>query len=196
LAGPVVAAAIVLPERALSLRLADSKALTARQRQDLCRELEAIPGVSVGLGVVSVADIDRLNILRATHLAMRQAVQALRPPPDFALVDGLPVPDFPVPARFVVKGDALSATIGAASIVAKVYRDRLMTDLDREHPAYGFARHKGYGTAEHLEALARLGPSPVHRRSFAPVRRVDAASPAQPELALDRTNELRTTPGL
>ncbi|OGV75322.1 MAG: ribonuclease HII [Lentisphaerae bacterium RIFOXYB12_FULL_65_16] len=189
LAGPVVAVAVVLPERAWALPLADSKTLTERQREELCRELQSLPGVNVGTGVVSVADIDRLNILRATHLAMRQAVRALTPLPDFALVDGLPVPDFPVPASFVVKGDALSATIGAASIVAKVCRDRMMVELDRQYPGYGFARHKGYGTAEHLDALERLGPSPIHRRSFAPVRRLDPQYTGQQEFAFRQGND-------
>ena len=132
--------------------------------------LHALPGVRIGIGSASVAEIDSLNILRATHLAMRRAVLDLGdPPPDHVLVDGLPVRGLPCPSTAIVKGDAQSLLIAAASVVAKVTRDHLMAELDAQYPGYGFAANKGYGTAEHLEALRRLGVSPVHRRSFAPV---------------------------
>jgi ribonuclease HII len=114
-------------------------------------------------------EIDRLNILRATHLAMRRAVEALNPPPDHCLIDGLPVRDFPFPHDAIVKGDGLSLSISAASIIAKVTRDRLMLEIDREFPQFGFAKHQGYGTKAHLEALRIHGPCRHHRRSFQPV---------------------------
>jgi ribonuclease HII len=122
-----------------------------------------------------VAEIDSLNILRATHLAMARALAALPRKPDHALVDGLPVRGLPVPHTALVAGDTLSLSIAAASIIAKVTRDRLMTELDAQYPQYGFARHKGYGVREHLEALRSHGPSPVHRRSFQPVAQTQFA---------------------
>jgi ribonuclease HII len=185
LAGPVVAAAVILPESAHALPLADSKALPRGKREELAAQLRELGGVQIGIGVVSPAEIDRLNILRAAQAAMRLAVSQLDPLPDYALVDGLPVPEFPVPARFVVKGDARSATVAAASIIAKVHRDRLMVELDDQHPGYGFARHKGYATAIHLEALRRLGPSPQHRRTFRPVAEAggETVRPSQLEFA-------------
>ena len=177
LAGPVVAACVVLPPAdgvpAVLEGLTDSKQLTAKQRDRFFRILRGLPGVSIGVGRASVAEIDRLNILRATHRAMARAAAALRPPADFLLVDGLPVTGLPCPSRAIVHGDALSLSIAAASVVAKVTRDRLMAAADRRHPGYGFALHKGYGTASHLEALRRLGPCAAHRRSFRPV--ADAA---------------------
>lgn len=186
LAGPVVAAAVVFPPEAVAIPpVKDSKQLTPAQRAELDTAIRAVPGVSIGVGVLSAADIDRLNILRATHAAMQLAVRQLQPPPDFVLIDGLPVRGFPVPQRAIVKGDALSASIAAASIVAKVYRDRLMNDLEARYPGYGFARHKGYGTPEHLDALAHLGPSPEHRRTFAPVQALSGEPvPEQPTLGL------------
>lgn len=180
LAGPVVAAAVVLPP-GFSLPVADSKTLGARARERLADALAADPLVGIGLGTVGVAEIDERNILRATHAAMRLALLALPSPPDFALVDGLAVPDLPVPAEFLVKGDSLSASIAAASIVAKVHRDRHMVAQDTVWPGYGFARNKGYGTAEHLAALRHLGPCPLHRRSFAPVRAALVPPPEQLE---------------
>jgi len=184
LAGPVVAAAVILPETAYDLPLADSKVLTASVRTELAARLRALDGIAVGIGVLDSAAVDRLNILRASQAAMRAAVSELRRLPTLALVDGLPVPDFPVPARFLVRGDARSASIAAASILAKVYRDALMVELDARHPGYGFARHKGYATAAHLAALEQLGPSPVHRRSFAPVARLLRLE-TQPEFVFD-----------
>ena len=176
LAGPVVAAAVFIERSRLesaaaeALRdLNDSKQLTAARREHFFQLLHDDPAIRIGVGQADVAEIDRLNILRATHAAMARAVAGLGEAVDLLLVDGLPVPGLPFPHRAIVSGDAESLLIAAASVVAKVTRDRLMAGLDELHPGYGFARHKGYGTAEHLEALRRLGPSPQHRRSFAPV---------------------------
>ncbi|MDT8389313.1 MAG: ribonuclease HII [Lentisphaeria bacterium] len=173
LAGPVVACAYLIPVRPARFPLVnDSKQLSERNREELAAALRMFAGAGIGLGVVEPALIDQINILRATHLAMRRAVENLPMRPDFVLVDGRPVPGLPVPSRAIVKGDSKSAAIAAASIVAKVYRDHLMTDYDKQYPGYGFAAHKGYGTQAHLAALADLGPSPIHRRTFAPVRRL------------------------
>jgi ribonuclease HII len=169
LAGPVVAAAVILPRRFTHAVLNDSKQLTAKQREALFEELVATTEITWSVAVVEVDEIDRLNILRATHEAMRRAVAALAAPPDHVLIDGLPVRPFPLPQTALVGGDALSFSIAAASIIAKVTRDRLMQRLDAEHPAYGFAQHKGYGTPAHLAKLRAHGPCVIHRRSFAPV---------------------------
>lgn len=172
LAGPVVACAVILPANESVLEgLTDSKQLCAARRKELAGQLQLLPGITIGAGVVSPADIDRLNILRATHQAMLHALGELDPPADYILVDGRPVPGLPAPSRAIVKGDALSASIAAASILAKVIRDAMMVDFEETYPGYGFAAHKGYGTAEHLAALERLGPCPIHRVSFAPVQR-------------------------
>jgi len=181
LAGPVVAAAVVLPELPELPRFFDSKQLSAGRREELCRELLALPGVDVGVGIVEAPEIDELNILRATHLAMRKALLALKKV-DIALVDGLPVKGLPVPSRNLVKGDTLSASIAAASIVAKVRRDAIMVEADAKYPGYGFAEHKGYGCASHVAALKKLGVTPIHRRSFRPVREVLEPPPEQMEL--------------
>ena len=185
LAGPVVAAAVILPPGLDLPAVRDSKQLSAAAREALAAAVKALPGVAWAVAVVSAGEIDELNILRATHKAMREAVTRLAPPAEFALIDGLPVREFPVPSLAVVKGDALSASIAAASILAKTHRDRLMDALDARFPGYCFAKHKGYGTAEHLEALERLGPCPEHRRSFAPVARALAGAPRQMELGID-----------
>lgn len=179
LAGPVVAAAVILPREGELPGVFDSKQLSEARRKALREEILEIAETSVG--VAEVHEIDALNILRATHLAMHRAVAGLKKV-DFVLVDGLPVKGFLCPAENMVKGDARSASIAAASIVAKVYRDELMEKLDKEYPGYGFAVHKGYGTAAHLEALRRLGVTPVHRRSFAPVRELIDPPPVQLEL--------------
>jgi ribonuclease HII len=170
LAGPVVAAAVVLDARRVPAGLADSKKLAPARREELARALAMC--AQVGVGAASVAEIDRLNILQATLLAMRRAVAALPHPPDHALVDGNRLPDLPCPASAIVRGDERIASIAAASIVAKVVRDRLMRLLARRYPAYRWESNKGYGTADHLAALARLGASRHHRLSFAPVRGV------------------------
>lgn len=181
LAGPVVAAAVVFPRGAEFPCVNDSKQLTEAEREELRAAILAIPGVQVGIGEVDVGTIDRVNILNATHLAMRRAVEQLKRA-DFVLVDGRPVKGLPLPSRAIVKGDAKSASIAAASIVAKVYRDRLMEELDGVYPDYGFADHKGYGTARHLEALREFGVTPAHRRSFRPVREIIDPPPEQPSL--------------
>lgn len=170
LAGPVVAAAVVLPSDPEDLPVADSKLLTSKEREGLYAVI--ISCARVGVGIVEAHTIDRLNILRATHRAMADALSALSPLPDHALVDGLPVKGLPVPHTALVKGDRLCLSIAAASIVAKVTRDRLLLELDRQYPQYGFARHKGYPTPEHLELLRVYGACPAHRQTFAPVRAV------------------------
>ncbi len=179
-AGPVVAGAAVIDiERLPSTlrdRLDDSKKLTAKRREQvfaMMQEAAAVGAMHFAIAEASVAEIDTLNILHATMLAMTRAVAALPLVPDHALIDGNRVPDgLPCPGLAVVVGDARSLSIAAASIAAKVSRDRMMAALDAEFPGYGFARHAGYGTPDHQAALARLGPSAAHRRSFAPVRRL------------------------
>jgi len=175
LAGPVVAAAVILPDDCAIEGLNDSKKLTTKKREHFHATLSVRADIHWGIGQADVAEIDRLNILRATHLAMARAVAALPRKPDHALVDGLPVRGLPVPHTALVAGDTLSLSIAAASIMAKVTRDRLMTALDAEYPQYGFARHKGYGVREHLQALRNHGPCPVHRRSFQPVAQTQVA---------------------
>lgn len=175
LAGPVVAAAVILDDLKPIKGLADSKQLTARRREKLYDEIRA-KALCCSIAQASVEEIDRLNILNATMLAMQRAVQGLRLKPAKVLVDGNRLPPLDVLAEAIVSGDALVPAISAASILAKVTRDRLLDELDQLHPAYGFARHKGYGTAQHLQALMAHGPLPEHRRSFAPVARAAAAS--------------------
>ena len=169
LAGPVVAAAVILPEGFAHGHLHDSKKLTPARRASIYRELTTDPAVTWAVSAVSAEEVDRLNILRATHEAMRRAFGALSRRPDHALIDGLAVHPFPVPHTAIVEGDAISLSIAAASVVAKVTRDRLMEELDARYPAYGFSRHKGYATSHHLAILARDGPCPIHRYSFRPV---------------------------
>ncbi len=172
LAGPVIAVAVILPPHGLPSALAaeidDSKRLSRAVRERLDASLR--PLVAFGVGRAEVAEIDRINILRATELAMRRAVEALPAAPDLALVDGNRVPALGCPARAVVGGDRRCLSIAAASILAKVARDREMATLARAFPGYGWERNAGYGTAEHRASLARLGPTPHHRCSFAPVR--------------------------
>ena len=169
LAGPVVAAAVILDPAAPIAGLDDSKRLSPRRRADLAREIRE-RAASWAVARVDVDVIDAINILQATMQAMREAVGRLDPAPRQVLVDGNRCPDLPCPVRAVVGGDATVAAIGAASILAKVARDREMIEMDRRYPEYGFARHKGYGTQAHRDALLRLGPSPIHRLSFAPVK--------------------------
>ena len=170
LAGPVIAAAVILDDLNPIAGLADSKKLTARRRERLYDEILA-KALCCCIAEATVQEIDRLNILQATLLAMQRAVAGLRLKPVKALVDGNRLPVLDVRAEAVVQGDALVPAISAASILAKVHRDRLCQDLHAQYPVYGFDRHKGYGTAEHLNALAEHGPSPSHRMSFAPVAR-------------------------
>ncbi|UCC69867.1 MAG: ribonuclease HII [Armatimonadota bacterium] len=169
LAGPVVAAAVMFPGRCRMPGLADSKLLSAAERERLF-ELIQRRAVAIGVGLVSAETVDKLNVLRAARLAMRQAIAELETRPDLVLVDGRGVPGVPVAQRAIIGGDRLCACIAAASIVAKVARDRIMGELDEQYPDYGFGRHKGYATRDHLACLRRLGPCPVHRRTFAPVR--------------------------
>ncbi|MEJ2645198.1 MAG: ribonuclease HII, partial [Gammaproteobacteria bacterium] len=171
LAGPVVAAAVILhPDKPVE-GLADSKALTARRREQLCAIIQE-RALAWAVGRAEVDEIDSINILQASLLAMRRAVQALTPAARSVLVDGNRCPDVDCPARAIVGGDATVPAISAASIVAKVTRDREMIEMDGRYPGYGFAKHKGYGSAAHLEALQRLGVTVLHRRTFAPVRRL------------------------
>jgi len=169
LAGPVVAAAVILPEGFALDGLTDSKKVSAPKREKIYAILTATAEIFWAVAEAGVEEIDRLNILRATHLAMARAVERLPRRPDHALVDGLPVRGLPVAHTALVGGDGLSLSIAAASVIAKVTRDRIMTLLHEEYPRYGFARHKGYGVKEHLEALRNHGPCPAHRRTFQPV---------------------------
>ena len=167
-AGPVVAAAAILDYKQLPAGINDSKKLSAAKREVLYAQILAT--CQVGVGIASVAEIDTLNILGATTLAMRRAVEALPTLPSIALVDGNQPPLLPCKLQTVIGGDAKSLSIAAASIIAKVTRDRMMAALALEYPGYGFERHAGYGTAHHQKALAELGVTPHHRRSFAPIR--------------------------
>ena len=176
LAGPVVAGAVILPADFTHPKLNDSKKLSHKMRVAIFAELCGDSRLRRATAHATVAEIDALNILRATHLAMRRAVEALGVEPDMVLIDGLPVRDFPFPQQAVVGGDGLSLSIAAASVLAKVERDLLMETYDTEYPGYGFAAHKGYGTRRHLAALEKYGPCPIHRMSFAPL--------AQPLLVL------------
>lgn len=169
LAGPLVAAAVILPPEPPLRGVDDSKKLSAKQRERLAKEIEAC-AVACGIGIVEVAEVDRLNVLWASVEAMRRAVQSLAVPPEQLLIDARRIPGLSIPQQSIVGGDRRSYSIAAASILAKVTRDRIMRELDQLYPEYGFSRHMGYGTPLHLEVLSRLGPSPVHRRSFVPVR--------------------------
>jgi ribonuclease HII len=169
LAGPVVAAAVILPEGLMIPGVDDSKKLTEQKREKL---FEVIMGraISVGIGIVDPDVIDRINILQATRLAMLKAVEQLTPQPDYLLIDGITRINSSIPQKTVKKGDSLSLSIAAASIIAKVTRDRLMVEMDHMYPGYGLAGHKGYGSALHMEAIRRLGPSPIHRLTFGGVK--------------------------
>ena len=167
LAGPVVAAAVIFPVGFWLEAIDDSKKLTARQREELFPVIQA-NAMSIGVSVVGHEQIDRMNIYHASIIAMQEAVAQLSPLPELILADGNSFHHAQIPFTNVVKGDARSMTIGAASIIAKVHRDRIMADLDARYPAYGFARHKGYATRQHLEAIARHGFCEIHRRSFHP----------------------------
>jgi len=173
LAGPVVAAAVVLPRRCRLLGLNDSKQVGEADRIRLFAEIVR-RAIGVGIGAATEAEIDRLNILQATRVAMQRALQALPFPPDFLLLDAVTLSGLSVPQRSIIKGDGLSCSIAAASIIAKVMRDRVMVEYHRWYPQYNFAEHKGYGTPEHLRLLREHGPCSIHRRSFAPVQHLCA----------------------
>jgi ribonuclease HII len=177
LAGPVVAAAVILPEKFRHKKLNDSKQLLPELRQNIYDELVGRQDTIWSVGVVDSLEIDAINILRATHKAMRIALGALPAPPEHVLIDGLPVSPFPLPQTAIIDGDCLSLSIAAASVIAKVTRDTLMREFCRQFPEYCFSQHKGYGTDLHLTKLHEHGPCPIHRRSFEPV--------AQPLLALE-----------
>ena len=165
LAGPVCAAAVILPRETVIDGLNDSKKLPDKKRRELY-DIITERAVAYGIAFASEQEIDEVNILQATFLAMERAMEKLSVRPQLALIDGNRAKDFGLPVRTIVSGDALSASIAAASILAKVTRDRLMEELDGEYPQYGFAVHKGYGTKRHYEALRAFGPCPIHRRTF------------------------------
>lgn len=186
MAGPVVAGAVVLPRDYKLRELDDSKKLDEPTREQLAQRIKA-DAVAWGIGVAEVEEIDELNIYHAGLLAMRRAVEGLKTKsdfilPDFILVDARTIPDCAAPQRGIVRGDSLSASIAAASIIAKTTRDAMMIELDEQYPGYGLAAHKGYPTPQHFEALRRLGASPIHRRSYRPVREVMGLEPIQTAL--------------
>lgn len=185
LAGPVVAAAVILPEKFRHKTLNDSKQLQPDSREEIYVDLTSSGELVWAVGIVDHIEIDRINILRATHKAMRIAIEMLAAvaPPEHVLIDGLPVIPFPFPQTAIVDGDCYSLTIAAASVIAKVTRDRLMREFCAQFPEYCFSRHKGYSTELHLTKLHELGPCPIHRRSFEPV--------AQPLLALEGVIQIR-----
>ncbi len=166
--GPVVAAAVILPKGCSVLGLTDSKRLSEKQRNEFDAMIRA-EAEAWAIAAVDVETIDRINIRNASLLAMRLAVDQIAPAPDYLLIDGLDTIDWPCPQQPVVKGDSTSLSIAAASVLAKVYRDRLLVEFDAVYPGYGLARHKGYCSPEHKQALARLGPTPQHRKSYQPV---------------------------
>ncbi len=165
LAGPVMAAAVILPRDCRILYINDSKQLSPKKREELY-DVITHQAVSVGIGMRSPERIDEINILQATYEAMREAIGKLDPKPDLLLVDAVTIPETDIRQVSIIKGDAKSISIGAASIVAKVTRDQMMVEYDRQYPEYGFAGNKGYGSAAHIEALKKYGPSPIHRKSF------------------------------
>ena len=169
LAGPVMAAAVILPVGLTIIGVDDSKKLSHDKREKLFDKIME-QALSVGVGSMTPADIDRINILQATRCAMQVAVQNLTQPPDYLLIDGISTIDSTIPQKTIKKGDSLSLSIAAASIIAKVTRDRIMVEMDAKYPGYGFAGHKGYGSAAHLDAIKRLGPSPIHRLTFGGVK--------------------------
>src|SRR5499427_9237888 len=181
LAGPVVAAAAILPEKFRHRRLNDSKQLASELREEIYSELISNPEIRWTVGIVDSVEIDRINILRASHRAMRLAIEALLEPPDHVLIDGLPVIPFPLPQTAIIDGDCISLSIAAASVIAKVTRDFCV-----QFPQYCFSQHKGYGTELHLLKLHEFGPCPIHRRSFEPV--------AQPLLALEDIAQIGSSP--
>jgi len=182
LAGPVVAGAVILPNPAnlpwLEL-VRDSKELNSRKRDSLF-DLINKEAVAVGIGIIPPQTIDSINILKATKLAMMQAVEKLTRQPSFLLIDRITLSQCPIPQRGITRGDKLCLSIACASIIAKVTRDRIMEEFDQTYPGYGFARHKGYGTGKHISCLRKLGPSPIHRLYFAPVRNIITSQSSGP----------------
>src|SRR5262249_24871319 len=185
LAGPVVAAAAILPEKFRHRRLNDSKQLAPELREEIYCELVSNSEIRWTVAVIDSVEIDRINILRASHRAKRLAIQGLIEPPDHVLIDGLPVIPFPLPQTAIIDGDCISLSIAAASVIAKVTRDRMMRDFCARFPHYYFSKQKGYGTELHLLKLNEFGPCPIHRRSFEAV--------AQPLLALDEIVQIRSS---
>lgn len=181
LAGPVVAGAAILPRSYKLRELNDSKKLDEATRVQLAERIKT-DAIAWAIGIAEVQEIDRLNIYRAGLLAMRRAVEGLNARPDFVLVDARTIPDCTLPQRGIIRGDAQSASIAAASIIAKTTRDEMMMEFDRQFPGYGLAGHKGYPTPQHFSALRKLGASPIHRRSFRPVREALGLEPTQATL--------------
>ncbi|GFO70161.1 ribonuclease HII [Geomonas limicola] len=188
LAGPVVAAAVILPEGLILPGVNDSKQLTHLQREELYDTIRR-EAVSVGVGIGDHELVDRINILQATLSAMRDAILQLSPTPDFLLIDGISAVAMNIAQKTVKKGDSLSISIAAASIIAKVTRDRMMVQYDAQYPGYGFAEHKGYAAASHMAAIASLGPSPIHRKTFRGVKE------HLPEAVPSETADSLTLPG-
>lgn len=172
LAGPVVAAAVIFPRHSIVPEgINDSKKLTEKQRDELREAILSFPGIRYAIVEISAEEIDRINILASTHKAMADCLKQL-PEVQFALVDGLPVKGLPVESRAIVKGDSKSASIAAASILAKTTRDALMMQYALQYPEYGFDEHKGYGTESHIEAIQKYGPCPIHRKTFSPIKEI------------------------
>lgn len=186
LAGPIVAGAVILPLDGDLPPLDDSKKLTAAKRESLAVWIKST-ALAWGVGLAEVEEIDRINVYQSGRQAMRRAVLALATAPEYLLVDARTIPDCAIPQRGIIRGDALSASIAAASIIAKTTRDALMLDLDRQYPNHGLAIHKGYATPAHFEALQRHGALPIHRRSFRPVREALGLDPYPPEQAEQAT---------
>jgi ribonuclease HII len=176
LAGPVVAAACIIPEGLYFRDVNDSKQLTPEMRDSLYAAITSHADVAFAVGIICQKEIDRVNIYQATIFAMMQAVSALKMIPDYLLVDGLKLPHPTIPSLKIIKGDALSQSIAAASVIAKVTRDRLMREYDGQWPQYGFKQHKGYSTPQHLAAIAEHGPCPLHRFSFEPIKGMEEAA--------------------
>jgi len=172
LAGPVSAAAVILPDGFSHTLLDDSKKLTEKRREIIYEEITNRDDIVWGMSMGDREEIDSINILKSTHAAMARAARKLKQLPDYCLIDGLSVPNFPIASEGIVKGDTKSLSIAAASIIAKVSRDRIMLKYAEQYPEYGFERHKGYGTSLHLEALKKHGPCAIHRQTFAPVARL------------------------
>ena len=172
LAGPVVVGATILPKGFSHPKINDSKKLSEKMREAIYDELIEMKGLQWAVSIVEAEEVDEINVLKATHAGMARSVEELGVKPGMVLIDGLPVPNYPFPHEGIIKGDGKSLSIATASIFAKVTRDRIMKEAAKCYPEYGFERHKGYGTKAHLEALARHGPCPLHRRSFQPVAKL------------------------